>query len=61
MSKDIIINNDDKVLSFMPLSIDNKHKNNPSSFYETNSPEKQIGKNVKRTIDKCGIRLKYMK
>ena len=55
-----IIENNDKILSYLPLTIDNKEKNNITSFIGTPSFI-QIGKNRNRIIDKCGIRLINMK
>lgn len=56
-----IIGNEDKILSYLPLTLDNQQKNNISSFLKTNSPKRQVGKNKNRSIDKCGIRLINMK
>ena len=55
-----IIENNDKILSYLPLTLDNSQKNNVSSFIRTTSSQ-LVGKNKNRTIDKCGIRLKDMK
>lgn len=43
----------ENLLAYLPLKLEESREEKPKKI--------QVGKNINRTIDKCGIRLKEMK